>query len=494
MKNRIFYYGLSVFIFLLITIFEIYYPVPKDILFYVANILSGCGLCTVYIISGLKLSKIFKIEKKKYKYIYGILLSIAIIGTFIFIMGFFKIFNFYFFYCLTVIVILLSIKELKEFLKDYEYLLLKFNTLIDFNLKNIIFVAVSGFLVLYSFICIMTPPVYYDELVYHLGLPSQYLAEGGIYNVKNNIFSSFPALMQMNYIYFYNLAGDIGLKIFQLLIYITTLFYVANIVKIIDSSFKWVLLLLLSFPLFILNSARVTAELPYTIFILAFLNYIMEKNEKYEIKDIVLTGVLTGAVLSIKYTGFVFYFFVSFYFFYIFLKKQISLRNFILNLIIPIFILLPYLLKNYFFTGNPVYPFLSGIFNTGILKEEADFYILHLNNFGIEKNIINFILSPFYIIFKRMDFGGDILTPVIIIAFISVFFTFNGKTRILWLFILLYYIIWFFSSQVLRFLLPVCILLIIISGKIIKNYNNNLLKFWEKFMQNLKYGKFLTFF
>lgn len=477
MKNKIFYYGISIFIFLLLIVFEIYYPIPKDILFYVANILSGLALCIVYLIFGLKLSKIFKIENKEYRYIYGILLSITIIGTLIFIMGFFRIFNFYSFYFLTAILILFSIKELKDFFKDCGYLLLKFNALIDFNLKNIIFIVISGFLILYSFLCILTPPVYYDELVYHLGLSSQYLVEGGIYNVKNNIFSSFPSLMQMNYIYFYNFAGDLGLKIFQFLIYITTLFYISNIIKIIDSSFKWVLLLILSFPLFILNSVRITADLPATIFIIAVLNYILQKNVKYEIKDIAITGILIGAILSIKYTGFVFYFFTFFYFLYILLNKRMSLKSFVLSITIPFFILLPYLIKNYFFTGNPVCPFFSGIFNTGILKEEAGYYILHLNNFGIEKNIVNFLLSPFYIVFKRVDFGGDILTPVITIAFISVFFTFKGKIRLLWLFILFYYVIWFSTSQVLRFLLPVCVLLIIISGKIIKNYNSNLLKF-----------------
>lgn len=476
MKDKIIYSAFSIMIIAFIFIYEFFYPVPKDTTYYIINFLSAGALCVVYLIFGLKLATIFKIEKKSHKYIYGFLLSVAFIGSVIFISGFLNIFNFYFFYFLTIILILISFNDFKEMLMDFKYFILKLNSSADFIYKELIFYIITGFLILYSFLCILTPPVYYDELVYHLGLSSQYIAHNGIYNINNNIFSYFPALMQMNYIYFLIISGEAGVKIFQFIIYIITIFFVLNITGIINSSKKWVLLLLLSFPLFILNSIRITAELPLTVFILAVLNYILNK-KNYEVKDVFLIGIITGAILAIKYTGFIFYFFILLYFLYLLIKKQLNFKQFSLILSIPLIFILPHLLRNYFFTGNPFYPFLSEYFNTGILKEEAKNYITHLNSFGINKNFLNFILSPFYAVFKREFFGGDILSPVFIVSLFGIFFTFNSRAKLLWIFIVFYYVFWFLSSQVLRFLLPVCVILIIILGIFLKTNNNKFIKF-----------------
>ncbi|MFC1522653.1 hypothetical protein ACFL6Y_09610 [Elusimicrobiota bacterium] len=67
-------------------------------------------------------------------------------------------------------------------------------------------------LLLLSFIMVYSPEVFYDSLVYHLGIPNLYLLEGGIVDLPFMAFAKFPKLFHMLYLFALGLDQEVLAK------------------------------------------------------------------------------------------------------------------------------------------------------------------------------------------------------------------------------------------------------------------------------------------
>jgi hypothetical protein len=197
-------------------------------------------------------------------------------------------------------------------------------------------------------------------------------------------------------------------------------------------------------------------------------------NRDWEKGSLILSGLFSGFACSTKYTGVLCpILLLCLLFYYRSFNKESGIKSIFLfgisALIPPSF----WLAKNAVFFCNPVFPFfyqwLGG--NVGWTKNTASSYFSMLTQYGSHSDILtNLFLAPLHISTSATQFGGgfDALgdfgwTLFIFGVPVCAFLDFKEKnSRPLKLFFLGYFLIWFWTKPVLRFLvgvLPVAVLL-----------------------------------
>ncbi len=450
------------------------YP-PKDFIYYLPNFALAAILFAVYLAFGIKMQKILKISAPAVKYPVAFALSIGAVGTLFFLAGTVGLYNIFFALAVLAAMAVFSYKEIKKIIFDISAFLKGLQGA-QTNLTSAAFYAVAGFVFIYLFFACLTPPIYYDTLVYHLAVPEQYIQAGGIINMKENIFSFYPQLMQMNCLFVLLISNELCVKLLYFFMAIMSIAALAGLADELKVNKKVSVLLLAICPIFMLNASRIGAELPL-MFFTALLFYILVKgiDSGFNAGDGLLAGIIAGMIMSIKYTGIVVYAFGAAVFIYMLAKKRIGARNAIMYLLVPACIVLPYIIKNYFYTGDPFYPFFTGMFDMEAgLKADAVAYVSHVNGFGMPHTLLNLIISPFVVVYNSNMFGGDEVSPLFLIALIVLPLTDMKKTGLAALFMVFYYITWFFTGEVMRFLLPVVFIMAVVAGQAFANINSKL--------------------
>jgi hypothetical protein len=284
-------------------------------------------------------------------------------------------------------------------------------------------------------------------------LPSRYIAEGMLVDTPENIFSYFPQLHQMNGIFFSLVTYETGVKVLNLYMAILAIGVTAMAAKNAGGSSKAAVAVAITCPLLLLNSSRIGAELPLMFFTMLML-YEMGCRGR-DGNSLILAGIFAGCAMGVKYTGvIVFIFFVGWALTGT-LRKKIKPAVFLAAVCAGVLMVLPYLIRNYFYTADPFYPFFSGMFGlAGSRLNDASAYIGHVSGFGSGKGVMDFIISPLRAVFERNAFGGDAVSPIIILGPVLALIFCTGQTAVLLLFWIFYYTAWFFTGSVLRFLTP----------------------------------------
>lgn len=129
------------------------------------------------------------------------------------------------------------------------------------------------------------------------------------------------------------------------------------------------------------------------------------------------------------------------------------------TLVLPALLLaIPWYLKSYIHTGNPVYPFFYNIFDGRLWSAEADAAYREAQlSIGTGRDIASFFLLPWNLTFhpeKFFDPGANPLFVLIGPAFLA-FCPLLFKEPVSLLFILISGVEWFLLSQNIRYLLPI---------------------------------------
>jgi hypothetical protein len=127
-------------------------------------------------------------------------------------------------------------------------------------------------------------------------------------------------------------------------------------------------------------------------------------------------------------------------------------------------------------TGNPFYPFLYSIFGgTGWEPEQARFYDLFVQNLGMGRTFLDYILLPWNLSFHaKMDsphFDGMIGTIFIAtLPFAAGIRKPEMALKIMVIFCLFTFLFWTSSAQQIRYLIPVFPFLAILIGSILTSF------------------------
>lgn len=318
--------------------------------------------------------------------------------------------------------------------------------------KNIL-IIVTGLLILIISLLSLVPPVSKDALVHHLAVPKLYLNNGGIYEIPFMEFSYYPMNLDLLYMVPLYLGNDIIPKFIHFTFALLTAWLIfVYLNRKINKIFALLgAILFLSIPVIVKLSTTVYVDLGEIFFSFASLLLILEwvKN-RFKVKYLLYSGILCGLALGTKYNGLVTLLVLTLIVSFIYSRVNRNKKNLLIksavNCILFIFISLlvfsPWMIRNYNWKGNPIYPLYNNIFNPpdesilvegedrpeeNEIKQNRGFFTYRSLIYG--ESGVEIALLPLRIFFQGKDgdpqyFDGK-LNPLLLIFSFFCFFSFK---------------------------------------------------------------------
>ena len=255
--------------------------------------------------------------------------------------------------------------------------------------QTVVYYALVGLLIVVvasAGILAAVPPISRDALTHHLAVPKLYLEHGGIYEIPSIDFSYYPMNLDLLYLIPLYFGNDIIPKYIHFMFALLTAgliyHYLAKRLGAI-----WGLLgalFFLSLPVIVKLSITVYVDLGLIFFSSAALFTLIRWTEsRFRLKFLILAAVCCGLALGVKYNGLIVLFILTLFVPYIYivesknsgiravLKKKEATTIHQMKAIgycllffgIAVVIFSPWLLRNYAWKGNPVYPLYNSFFS-----------------------------------------------------------------------------------------------------------------------------------
>jgi len=331
----------------------------------------------------------------------------------------------------------------------------------------------------------LAPEIFFDSLVYHLGVPASYLQQGRVVAEPYNLYSAFPLLMQMLYGAGLLFSDDTLPKLMH---FSTGLFLLGTLFAM---GRRWVsvtagllaCVIFCSMPMTLINLCSTGVEIgsawftALTAYALLLFSAREEGAPAVFDRTLLLAGLFSGLACGTKYPAL---FTVIAGMAVIFYRRpaQAAPRDIPLSVKQALFfgtvaglVFLPWPLKNLFFHGNPLFPFFGrilggqhvdpfkwAVFNsdcfsrdiTAVFRSSADF--------------LHFVFHPWYLTMSGSG-NADFLGPYILLC-LPLFLMFRLKKpalRHMAVFIAVMWLLWCVSTIMPRYMLPalsvLCVLL-----------------------------------
>ena len=409
--------------------------------------------------------------------------------------------------CISFIIsISLSIKSQKT---ESRYIIL-FKQIFKFErLKTAdkIFLIITLIILLFSFLNSLTYPHQSDGVRYHLTAPELWLKAGKIYYIPYITFSNFPFTIEMLYLLGLAIEGPILPKLIHFYLFILTILSLHSINKNIFANRMGLLpvFIFVTTPCVPILASWSFIDLGLVLYLILTIYALILWFKENKINFIILCGILSAGLLGTKYTMIMIICFLTFIIFIktLFIKvsetKKISkkiifsFKNALIYSLIAFILASNWYIRNLINTGNPVYPLAYKWFDGKDWgSHNESFYLSRVADKGIGKDFISFLRLPWDVTFNWGDFemfsigivyfGLSILTILFIIRIIKALrkkkFAFLKSISIFFIiFSLFYVILWFFSYQSNRFLMPILPLIsLFLSYNIIKLFKNKIFK------------------
>ncbi|MCG2725935.1 MAG: glycosyltransferase family 39 protein [Elusimicrobia bacterium] len=349
------------------------------------------------------------------------------------------------------------------------------------NFLDFIAFAILLSAVIFNLIGALSPEVFYDALVYHLAVPNYYIISGGMIDMPYNIYSNLPMLHGMLY------AAGLLVKdefIPKFINYFAGVLTVLTIIAISARYFSrrigiWAALIFYTITQVMTASWSVGTETLLTFFgILSLYAIINSKENKHWF---FVSAFFSGCAMAVKYTGLLVSAGVMAVYFRMEKKINLSLiKKIIVFVIIGSAIVSPWLIKNYIYRSNPVYPFMTNVFKVenkdipgkikGFMGETSQ-----MSKFNFKQ----WLIHPWDITMGKIG-NSSYFTPLFLFLLPVAFLLGAKKRNIVVSYFMLYFfagwILWSFTSTMVRFLMPVYPAAAIIISCHINAYNYSRLK------------------
>lgn len=326
-----------------------------------------------------------------------------------------------------------------------------------------------------SLVCAAAPPTYYDSLVYHLALPARYLQEGRVGFVPFNQYAQFPQNMELIFGWFLAMGSDVAAQMFNVFLAALTGFHLWRLGS--EKTKRWDLILFMTAPCLILLSTETYVEAP-----LAFLTLLTVTGVERGLREnrggwLLAAGLTAGFAAGTKYTAILTPLALTpFILFAPGVRFRDRWKRWFLFGVPAFLVFLPWLVKNYFFTGgNPVFPFLPSLFPAKAVylhAESARAYFQVLDEYkGSSSLLIDLFQLPLRLFSKAESFGGgfdvtgDLGWALPLLLFPLGLLSRRPGGRFLWIYLALHLVLWGSVRPVLRFLYPVFPLVCLLAGE-----------------------------
>ena len=230
------------------------------------------------------------------------------------------------------------------------------------------------------------PPISRDALTHHLAIPKLYVQHGGIYEIPSSAFSYYPMNLDLLYMIPLYFGKDIVPKFIHYLFALLTAWLINIYLKRRLGS-GWALLgalFFLSVPIIVKLSITVYVDLGLVFFSTAsIMSLVKWMDSHFKFRFLILSAVSCGLALGTKYNGLLVLFILTVFVPLIYVgrnkhigvdEKETAKKNAIryplkaighgtIFCLVALTVFSPWMIKNYIWKENPVYPLYDNWFN-----------------------------------------------------------------------------------------------------------------------------------
>jgi len=264
---------------------------------------------------------------------------------------------------------------------------LKMNrTRIDLYLNRLLIFFISILIIAVGILC-WVPPVSRDALTHHLAVPKLYLQHGGVYEIPSIDFSYYPMNLDFLYIIPLYFGNDIIPKLIHFLFALLTAGLIYGYLKK-RFGMSWALtgvVFFLSLPIIVKLSITVYVDLGLIFFSTAALICLLKWIEnRFRYKWLLFSAVSCGLALGTKYNGLIVLFLLTLFVPLVYIRgtkqyavaheptgkrhsvqQQLKAFGFgVFFAFIALLIFSPWMIRNYIWQANPVYPLYNSWFHS----------------------------------------------------------------------------------------------------------------------------------
>jgi len=217
------------------------------------------------------------------------------------------------------------------------------------------------------------PPVDRDALTHHLFVPKLWLQHGGIYEIPEIPFSYYPMNLDLLYTIPLYFGNDIVPKYIHYLFALLTAWLIqrylnkrlGNVYGLLGAIF------FLSIPIIVKLSITVYVDLGLVFFTTASLLLLLHWAEKgFQLRYLLPAGLCCGLAAGTKYNGLISIFVLTLFVPIIYQRsagkdQQSNGKALLFGLVFAVATFVafsPWLIRNYVWTGNPIYPLHNSLF------------------------------------------------------------------------------------------------------------------------------------
>lgn len=351
-----------------------------------------------------------------------------------------------------------------------------------FPIINIILVILLISIAIVTLICALAPPSGddWDSLAYHLSVPKLFIEHGGIYYIDFTSHSNFPMLQEMLYIPSLMLNSPIAAKLIHYWMGVMLILSCGLLIKKHFNSRASLLAMIgiAGVPLIMWEATTAYIDLApalYTVLAIIFLFNYFDSNKK---ADLIICALMAGFAASCKMTSLALFPILA-----IWLlihryaqNRKIEIKPTLLLALISIISSIPWYLKTWIYTKNPVYPFFYSIFGGNNWNAElANIYTVNQAKFGMGKSILSLLMLPYNLAVHPEKFNDPglflVVGPILLIAILCLLLISikNKKMTGLAVFFILQILMWFILTQQSRYLISAYAIGAVLSAAIIYN-------------------------
>ena len=227
------------------------------------------------------------------------------------------------------------------------------------------------------------PPVSRDALTHHLAVPKLYLKQGGIYEIPHVVFSYYPMNVDLLYLIPLYFGNDIATKYIHFSFALLTAWMIFNYLhKRIDLFYALLgTLFFLSLPLIVKLSITVYVDLGLVFFSTASIIYIFKWIEsRFKLKHLIISAGWCGLSLGTKYNGLVILILLTLFIPFVYVRNGHGGRLIqgkavgcaAIFMAVALLIFSPWMIRNYHWKQNPIYPLYHSWFSHQKIPAPAD--------------------------------------------------------------------------------------------------------------------------
>lgn len=283
----------------------------------------------------------------------------------------------------------------------------------------------------------LAPPLKWDSLVYHLELPRRYIEAGSIHYLSDNLFNGQPQLAEMMYTWAMALRSGSTAAVLGWTVGVTAIMGVAGFSgRLLGNRSKWMAAAIL------LSGASISRSLSWAyvdlwvlLFGLAVTVILVQPDERKPLRRVVLAGVFSGFAISTKYSAAILLP-IGAVLLMIEWLGVVSFKGVPLSRsaedsrgrlsrttgsgrevtkiisypaafgLAALLTASPWVLKNYFMTGNPIYPYFFEARDVDALRQ------LFYAGDAPQRNVLDSLLIPFKATIYGIEGGPSFNTSI----------------------------------------------------------------------------------